>query len=81
MDRIKLNVGGVHFETTKSTLFQSDYFVKLLDNNWKDSGADEIFIDRSGVLFEHILALLRNPEYEYPSEHIGITFLLHVGSS
>ncbi len=29
---------------------------------------DEIFIDRSPRLFEHILCLLRNPSYEYPEE-------------
>src|SRR5216117_105115 len=71
MDRIKLNVGGVHFETTKTTLSQSEYFNNLFDTKWNDHKLEEIFIDRSGVLFEHVLALLINPEYEYPSEHIS----------
>lgn len=66
MDRIKLNVGGCKFETTRATLAGSEYFTKLLEL----SGENEIFIDRSGILFEHVLCLLRNPDYEYPMEHI-----------
>lgn len=59
---IKLNVGGVPYQTTYSTLKTSPYFKGLffygadcldkLENN-------EILIDRDGDLFDHILEYLR----------------------
>lgn len=61
---MKLNVGGVSFETTKETLSGAAYFNSLLSGNWK---VDDIYrIDRSGQMFEEVLRLLRNPEYNYP---------------
>ena len=66
MTTITLDVGGILFKTTKDTLLFSDYFRSLF-SRWKIN--DVIFIDRSGVLFEHVLCLLRNPEYPYPKEH------------
>lgn len=64
--RIKLNVGGQLFTTTKETLIQSAYFEALL-NRWPPE--EEIFIDRSPHIFKHVLSLLRDPTYTYPMKY------------
>jgi hypothetical protein len=67
MDTISLDVGGTIFKTTKQTLQGSSYFRSLFDR-WDYKATDEkpYFIDRSGILFEHVLSFLRNPEYSFP---------------
>ena len=66
-DRIKLNVGGKIFETTKTTLVQSTYFQTMIDR-WK---MEEIqFLDRSSEGFEHILNYLRNTQYVIPKQYL-----------
>lgn len=64
--RIVLNVGGRRFETTVGTLVNgSDYFKAMIER-WNITNNGEIFIDRSGKIFEHVLCLLRDPNYDYP---------------
>lgn len=59
--RIILNVGGVRFETTRSTLSYSEYFNTRFQSDFADSGKDgEIFVDRSPDNFKYILEFLRN---------------------
>ena len=65
---MKLNVGGERFETTFSTLKGSAYFRSWL-GRWNFE--NEIFIDRSGKIFEHVLGVLRDPDYPYPEEHLS----------
>lgn len=74
--RVKLNVGGRIFETTYDTLAPSGYFAARL--KWNDTIEDsepdsdnEIFVDRSYVIFEHVLGLLRDINYPYPEEHLS----------
>jgi hypothetical protein len=65
--KVKLNVGGKHFETTIETLTKyndgiNSYFKALFSRQWqleKDAKDDSIFIDRDGVLFDYILQYLR----------------------
>jgi len=64
-DRIQLNVGGTHFETTRQTLEQIPYFNAILAR-WNQ---EEIFVDRSAYGFDHILNLIRNPTYEFPRQY------------
>ena len=69
MDNIKLNVGGTIFETTKLTLSPSSFFEKALSETWKK---DEIlFVDRSPKIFEHVLCLMRDVNYEYPKKYLS----------
>ena len=68
---IRLNVGGVSYDTTKSTLcrvpsmlesmFNGPFESKLIDGRY--------FIDRNGQLFQHILDYLRDGEsWDVPSD-------------
>ena len=66
--KIAINCGGVHFQTTLQTVDRSVYLKTLFSDRWENQ-EEERFIDRSGVLFEHVLNYLRNPEYPYPREH------------
>lgn len=64
-DIIKLNVGGMRFETLRSTLLKIEgtYFRGLLDCDIPPSG--EYFIDRDGRKFCAILNYLRGNRNEY----------------
>lgn len=59
-DVVFLDVGGVRFKTTTSTLLsqQSPYFESLLDERWADR-KHEIFIDRDGEAFRSVLSFMR----------------------
>jgi len=69
---IKLNIGGYHFTTTKSTLLSrgENFFTPLLNgklNSFKDeTGA--FFIDRNGKYFEPILDFLRHGDLVVPHD-------------
>lgn len=68
--RIKINVGGTIFETTKQTLSGAAYFRSLF-NNWTMPTSEPYFIDRSAMLFQHVLCLLYDTTYPYPSDYLG----------
>lgn len=70
MSRIKIDVGGVIFHTTKETLCKSGYFRSLMfGNNICESSQDQpIFVDRDAQAFRHVLGYLRNSNYQYPIE-------------
>jgi hypothetical protein len=63
-DAFIINVGGRPFTTLKSTLKQSTYFVNMLSPHWAESTTYHVngapFVDRSPLLFEHILDFLRS---------------------
>jgi hypothetical protein len=55
-----VDVGGVRYKTTRSTLSSgSGYFEARLNFDGKED-AGELFVDRDGALFHHILTHLRN---------------------
>ena len=60
---VLLNVGGMHFQTTRATLLkhESSFFQGLLSGNFSggDDDAGRFFIDRSGKYFEPLLDYLR----------------------
>ena len=65
---IKINVGGQKFKTTIFTLKKINYFKYILeDTNYDNS--QTIFVDRSGHIFKHVLALARNENYKYPLKY------------
>jgi hypothetical protein len=58
-----INVGGRSFTTLKSTLEQSPFLNAMLSNQWVGSTCcvnGIPFVDRSSLLFEHILDFLRS---------------------
>ena len=60
---IKSNVGGVLFDTTRSTLAQCQYFEPALEGRLRHGTVDDQgrwFIDRDGKLFAHLLNYMRN---------------------
>lgn len=63
---VKLNVGGTIFTTFKTTLIRSKYFDAYF-GRWDNK--EEIFIDESPKLFEHVLCYLRNSDYPIASEY------------
>ena len=69
---VKLNVGGTIYITTKTTLLSvpDSYFGVLLSSNFKPTLIeDAFFIDRSGILFEHILNYLRTQPLQNESPY------------
>lgn len=65
---VQLNIGGVKFSTTQSTLSKSDYFTFILSDSRhlvKDNEGS-IFIDRNGSYFEPILHYLRTGVWKIP---------------
>jgi hypothetical protein len=63
---VKLDVGGRLFKTRKSTLLRSPYFSAMFSGSFaeKDGRARTMFLDRSAILFEEVLRILRDPSYE-----------------
>ncbi|RAR00165.1 btb poz-like protein [Stemphylium lycopersici] len=58
-----INVGGRSFTTLKSTLERSPFLATLLSSHWAGSTCyfnGVVFVDRSPLLFEHILDFLRS---------------------
>jgi len=68
-DIVKLNVGGMHYATTRHTLmtYGENYFSALLSEKYKVvKDGDSIFIDRNGELFALVLDYLRTGELFIP---------------
>lgn len=71
--RVRINVGGTIFEVYVVTLSESAYFTIQFSERWntnkKVDDEDRIlFIDRSAIRFDHVLGLLRDPHYNYPTD-------------
>ncbi|CAI4226589.1 unnamed protein product [Auanema sp. JU1783] len=69
-ERIRLNVGGVIFETSVSTLskFQPSFLSTIIEQRWKGE-QQEIFIDRDPTHFPKVLNFLRDGiEFQPPKD-------------
>ena len=63
---INLNVGGIKFTTKLETLKKIAYFA----NGLTDSDlTEEIFVDRSGKIFDHVLNIFRDPNSLFPTKY------------
>jgi len=72
-DFLRLNVGGVIFQTTKSTLLSTrhnNFFHGLLSGQMSTTKDDagNLFIDRDGNLFGPILSFLRTNSINIPND-------------
>ena len=64
---IKLNLCGRIFEVDLDILLTSELFTNLLqDSEYNDL---PIVMNRSPLLFEHVLAYMIDPNYPYPSQY------------
>jgi len=60
-EHVKLNIGGVYYQTSKSTLVRLPYFKAMLGGGFENETDAEgfFFVDRNGEHFVHILSYLR----------------------
>mmetsp|Transcript_36927 Transcript_36927/g.62818 ORF Transcript_36927/g.62818 Transcript_36927/m.62818 type:complete len:202 (-) Transcript_36927:65-670(-) len=67
-DTVRFNVGGRHFEVSRSLVDEHSNTVlgKLVSDTWNGDPAKAVFIDRSGDIFAHILEYLRYGSIELP---------------
>ena len=79
LQRIKLNVGGVLFESSRGTLEKSPFFIMYLCEQFIDKQTQTYIINRSGEKFQYVLALLRNTDYPYPVEYLDELKSYHMG--
>jgi len=63
---ITLDVGGVLFKTTKTTLMKASYFSSQFER-WDNN--KPYFIDRDGEAFGHVLRFLRDTNYKVHSKY------------
>ena len=61
VDTVKFNVGGRHFEVSRALIdAHSDTMLgRLVSETWNEDQGKDVFIDRDGELFAHILNYLR----------------------
>lgn len=64
---IIVRVGDKCFSTTVQTLTVANYFDSFIDRNEVPA---EIYIDRNGKSFRHILKYMRNPKYTIPQKYL-----------
>ena len=64
---IILNVGGKVFETTYETLIKIPYFSNMFEMCGKPT--ETIFINRSGLVFEHVIAFIIDPKHPFPQKY------------
>jgi hypothetical protein len=64
----RLNVGGVHFEVSRSLIAKHDssMLARLVSDTWQADPEAIIFIDRDGETFRHCLAFLRYGRVSLP---------------
>ena len=70
-DRVVLNVGGVQFHTTRTTLTAgSTYFLSRFSSEWvqQDSQEEDLFLDRDSDVFAVLLSCMRSRHVVLP-EH------------
>lgn len=59
--RLVVNVGGTRYTTSLTTLLseENSFFTGMLGGDWAETDEQELFIDRDGELFKHVLRFLR----------------------
>jgi hypothetical protein len=78
-DRVKLNVGGKYFVTSRTTLANAgrgSMLAAVIDENWQlvpDVVSNELFIDRNPAYFSVLLDLLRTGELHIPPGKINLS--------
>lgn len=69
VETVRLNVGGRRFEVSRAMIDEHSETMlgRLVSDTWnEDPGQEELFIDRDGDLFAHVLNYLRYGSIELP---------------
>src|SRR3982751_2780936 len=66
MEIIVLDVGGQIFKTYRNTLIRIPYFRNMIECC---EDLNEIFVDRSSHIFDHVLAYVIDPKYPFPTKY------------
>jgi hypothetical protein len=67
---IKLSLCGVIYSCSKETLMKCEYFKNLFEEYSQiDFSKEELYIERSPVIFKHILSLLIDEKYPFPEKY------------
>ena len=73
---IKFNVGGTHYEVSKSLLenFKGSMLKRSASNVWNEGG-NEVFIEGNGHRFQYVLDFMRHEKVTLPSSESIDAFL------
>lgn len=66
-----VKVCGITYEIEEQILRKSEYFNELLNDSSKNYLNVPIEIQRSPNIFNHILSLMINPNYEFPAKYLS----------
>lgn len=66
-----VKVCGITYEIEEQILRNSDYFNKLLNDSSKNYLNVPIEIQRSPNIFKHVLSLMIDPKYEFPTKYLS----------
>jgi hypothetical protein len=72
---IRLNVGGIHYDTARSTLCRvnGSMLERMFSGSIDSTRVDgRYFIDRDGSLFQHILRYLRDTDIWTPPSYVDV---------
>ena len=73
---VLLDIGGMKFKTTDSTLMKSEFFKALLSGKFGDKQEDgSYFIDRNGEYFKYLLDYMRYGYTTIPSKYATMIHL------
>ena len=66
-ETVKFNVGGSIYEVSRSLLerYPDTMLAKSASKRWQEVSMSEIFIERDGDLFRHVLSYLRDGVWYY----------------
>ena len=67
-ETVKFNVGGTIYEVSRSLLkrYPDTMLAKSASKRWQEDSMSEIFIERDGDLYRHVLSYLRDGRVVLP---------------
>ena len=85
MEVVELNVGGIHYATTRSTLCKhsTSMLARMFSGDVPPAHQDRkgrFFIDRNGELFGIIISYLREERFSMPTDKIKLKALAEEAS-
>lgn len=69
--RIIICIQGTNFQTTVKTLIKIPYIKTMLMNSYmaENRSFGQIFVDRPAHIFKHVLGVVTDDQYPYPSKY------------